>query len=93
MTRAAAGALRVSHRFGQVLQRYNAVLTQLPVMHLEDPVARYFALSRGDVLMCVRDSETAGKASAFCFYSRHGLPMALLTRAAPYARRRSRIAW
>ncbi len=45
----------------QVLERYNAVLTQLPVMRPEDPVARYFALNRGDVIMCVRDSETAGK--------------------------------
>lgn len=49
----------------QVLSHFNASTTQIPSMKLEDPVARYFALRRGDMIMCIRESETAGKVISY----------------------------
>jgi DNA-directed RNA polymerase I, II, and III subunit RPABC1 len=48
-----------------MLAHHNATITQLPVMKYDDPIARYFALARGDVMMCIRNSETAGKAISY----------------------------
>lgn len=48
-----------------LLAHYGASPTQLPSIKYEDPVARYFALERGAVLQCVRESETAGKAVSY----------------------------
>lgn len=49
----------------EVLAHYEATITQLPVMKMDDPIARYFALKRGDVLMCLRKSESAGQAVSY----------------------------
>eukprot|EP00051_Salpingoeca_urceolata_P006964 m.92074 g.92074 ORF g.92074 m.92074 type:complete len:213 (+) comp15060_c0_seq2:308-946(+) len=44
-----------------LLKRYNLSESQVPRMQLSDPVARYFGLSRGQVMKIVRRSETAGR--------------------------------
>jgi len=45
----------------ELLKRYRIQEHQLPKIQVSDPVARYFGVSRGDVMKICRVSETAGR--------------------------------